>query len=110
MDISAHDRDDNKIISLKGRLDTVTSTDLGKWLEDNFTPPSSKAVLDFSQVEYISSAGLRVILSIMKQMRKYDFAFSICCPHEHVNEVLEISGFTTLIPVHQTLDKCLEQE
>ena len=109
MEISTYSKENNTIISIQGRLDTITSSELEEWLMMNFTPPAGKAVLDCSKIDYISSAGLRIILNMMKMMKKHAFAFSICCPHEHIKEVFDISGFATLIPVYRALDDCLQQ-
>ena len=56
-------------VAISGRLDTVTSPELEKSLNDNLNDVN-ELVLDFSSVEYISSTGLRVLLSMQKKMAK----------------------------------------
>ena len=107
MDISSYEKEGFKIISLLGRIDSTTSTDFGDWVEKYINPPTSNLILDCSGVDYISSAGLRVILNVMKMTKQHEFVFSICTPQEHVRELLDISGFASLIPVYQSLEDCI---
>ena len=107
MEITLKKQGTTAIIRLEGRLDTTTSPLLSEWLEQQFYPPSGRAVLDLTDINYLSSAGLRVLLGMIKKMRSHDFLFSLCCPHQHLRELLEISGFTALIPVHTNLEDCL---
>ena len=59
-----------------------------------------RLVLDLSGVDFISSAGLRAVLSLFKQTLAAKGAFALCALQPTVLEVLDISGFTNLIPTH----------
>lgn len=108
MEISVESREQAKIIRLAGRLDAVTSPDLEKWAEDMAESPSGGIIMDFSELEYISSAGLRVILNLSRTMKTHTVNFSICNLQAHVREVFEISGFDTIIPIFQTVEECFK--
>ncbi|MCH4166869.1 MAG: STAS domain-containing protein [Megasphaera sp.] len=85
------------IYTLNGRLDTVTAPTLG--VEINELPPNiNRLILDFSNVEYISSAGLRVVLSAQKKMNTQGEMkiLNVC---EAVNEVFELTGFSDILEI-----------
>ena len=82
---------------LRGRIDTSTSTEA-----ENILIPAIEGVddlvLDFKDVEYISSAGLRVLLLIYKQMSRQG-TMKLVNVNEVVREVLEITGFLDIMNV-----------
>jgi len=59
-----------------------------------------KVVIDFSQVDYISSAGLRVLLVAAKSAKSQGGALTLCGLRGNVREVIEVSGFDTLLGAH----------
>ena len=80
---------DKLVIALEGRLDTVSSPDLEKEIKE--VPASVKEiVMDLENLEYISSAGLRVFLYIQKKMAG---GMKIIHANEIVREVFEVTGF-----------------
>ncbi len=107
MDITVSNKDDSKIVIIVGRLDSITSSKLEDWANEHIDSPQNDIIMDFSQLEYISSAGLRVIFNISKVMKKSSYKFSICNAQDHVREVFEISGFDSFIPVYKSIDECL---
>lgn len=84
-------------LALSGRLDTTTAPQLEKELNACFED-ITKLVLDFSDLVYLSSAGLRVILSAQKQMNKQG-SMVICHVDEAVLEVFEITGFLDILTI-----------
>lgn len=95
------------IFSLKGRLDSNTAPQFEKQLLDVLRTPSSHLIFDFDNLEYISSAGLRVILNTAKAYNASPYHFAACAMQEHVQEVFEISGFDSFITIHRTVDESL---
>lgn len=84
-------------IALVGRLDTTTSPELEEELKaslDNI----QELVFDFTQLEYISSAGLRVLLATQKTMNKQGL-MTVCNVNETVMEVFEVTGFVDLLTI-----------
>lgn len=73
-----------------GRLDSVTSGDLYDCLEQNFTPEISNLVLDFSKVDFISSKGLRVLVSVCKNLG--DRKMKVINANESVADIFRLSG------------------
>lgn len=85
------------VLALSGRLDTLTSPELE--LEINALPQEVKAlVLDMNGLEYISSAGLRVLLSAQKKMSKVG-KMTLVGVSEAINEVFEITGFSDVLNI-----------
>ena len=78
-------------IALAGRLDTTTAPQLDDELKEAI-PRVEKLEFDFSKLEYISSAGLRVLLSAQKTMNKQG-SMVIKNVSEEINEIFEVTGF-----------------
>ena len=80
-----------------GRLDTITAPVLEKTLGDNI-PGTKNLVLDMKGLEYISSAGLRVLLGAQKKMMK-NGTMKLVGVCEEVMEVLEMTGFADILTI-----------
>ena len=85
------------IIDLEGRLDTLTAPALEKTIADSIGS-SENLVLDFKRLEYISSAGLRVLLSAQKRLQKSG-SMKLIHVCEDVMEVLEMTGFADILTI-----------
>ena len=83
------------IIEIAGRLDTITAPALDKTIQEDIGD-ATDLVLDIKGVEYISSAGLRVLLSAQKKMQKAGSmkVINVC---EAVMEVFEMTGFADIL-------------
>ena len=85
-------------IELTGRLDTVTSTELADAVaKETVTEPL--IVIDFKALEYISSAGLRVLLSAQQKMNKQG-SMKVINVSDGVKEIFEITGFSKILTVN----------
>lgn len=84
-------------LSLTGRLDTTTAPELEAVIKENITGVTN-LVMDFAGLEYLSSAGLRVILSAQKAMNKQG-EMVIRNVNETINEVFEITGFIDILTI-----------
>lgn len=84
-------------VSLAGRLDTVTSPDLEKALADALTDVK-ELTFDLAKLEYVSSAGLRVLLSAQKKMSVAG-KMVVKNVSEIVNEIFEVTGFSDILTI-----------
>lgn len=84
-------------LALEGRLDTTTAPQLEAEVKDSLTGVS-ELILDFTALEYISSAGLRVVLSAQKAMNKQG-RMVVRGVNEYVMEVLEVTGFADILTI-----------
>ena len=91
MDINMSKNGTELTVKLTGRLDTLTSPDLEEQLESELNGVE-KLVFDFEKLEYISSAGLRVILGAMQIMEEQG-EMIVRSVNDNVREVFEITGF-----------------
>ena len=100
MEISTHKVSDMLVVDMAGRLDTSTS---GKAYDEMVKIAQSgviKVVLNLDKLEYVSSAGLRVILTAAKLLRASTGEMKICNAKGVVREVLETAGFDHLIQIY----------
>ena len=97
MTIDKQLNDSKLTLALPGRLDTTTSPELEAVIKENIAGVTN-LVMDFAGLEYISSAGLRVILSAQKTMNKQG-EMVIRNVNEAINEVFEITGFIDILTI-----------
>ena len=90
--------------AVTGRIDTVTSEEAYKMGED-IVQRNAKTVLDMSDMDYLSSAGLRVLLRLKKLAKKDGKEFTISGPSGIVKSVLEDSGMDSLFDIRASLDE-----
>ena len=85
------------IVNIAGRLDTTTAPELEKELMDSIEG-IAKLVLDFAELEYLSSAGLRVLLQAQKTMNKQG-EMIIKNVNETINDIFEVTGFIDILTI-----------
>lgn len=82
-----------------GRVDSATAGELEKSLAPLFDTPGRHAIVDLSALDYISSAGLRIVLMSAKRAKQIQARLILCGMAPHVREVFEISGFMKILEV-----------
>lgn len=87
------------VVSPHQRLDTGTAPEAQQEFSTLVDRGVRRIVVDFSDVAYVGSAGLRVLLSTAKRLRAVGGELRVCSLNETVQEVFEISGFCDLLPV-----------
>ncbi len=97
LNITTNKEEDRLLVGLEGRLDTVTSQDLEKTLQDSLDGVN-ELVLDFDGLEYISSAGLRVLLANQKIMMKRG-GMKLVRVHDEIMEIMDITGFSEILTI-----------
>ena len=96
LDIKKNVEDDKVTLQLKGRLDTTTADNLQEIVND--LPEVKTLIFDFKELDYISSAGLRILLQLKKQMMdKGEMIVESC--NSSVLEVFEITGFKDFLTI-----------
>ena len=88
---------EDTIIEVSGRLDTVTAPELEKTINEDIEG-TKNLVLDIKGVEYISSAGLRVLLAAQKKISKTGL-MKVMNPCPEVMEIFEVTGFTEILTI-----------
>jgi anti-anti-sigma factor len=102
MEISTRRQGEAWIVALAGNLDSATSPKAQQELESIVSRGAHRIAVDFSALDYISSAGLRVLLGIAKTVKAKGGALRTFGLNHTVREVFDISGFSTILPVFPT--------
>ena len=97
LNISKTINDDRMNIVLEGRLDTVTSQNLEEELKDSLDGVK-ELILDFGGLNYISSAGLRVLLATQKIMMKQG-EMKLVRVNDEIMEIMDITGFSEILTI-----------
>jgi anti-sigma B factor antagonist len=99
MQVDVEQRDDVLVVRVTGSIDGLTSPDLQRALDEQVAAGQTRIVAAFDQVNYTSSAGLRVLLGTVKAVRARSGDFRLAGVRDDVRRVLELSGFLTIIKV-----------
>ncbi|MDO5849573.1 MAG: STAS domain-containing protein [Methanobacteriaceae archaeon] len=98
MDIQKEFNDKELTLLINGRVDTYTAPELETAINEELDNINS-LILDFQNLEYISSAGLRVLVATQKKAKKQDFIFKIKNVNDVVNEILRMSKFDKILTI-----------
>lgn len=108
MKLTSKDVGDVKVVSVWGNLDTNTSPDAEEFFNDLVTAGAAKILLNLGDLNFISSAGLRVLLALSKQLRGGAGELRLCALNNNVKDVFEISGFSTILGIYEGEDEALD--
>ena len=97
------------VVSVKGRMDAVTAPEFEKSLSDLISKGDNMFLLDFSALDYISSAGLRSILATAKKLKEKQGKIVIAGLRGPVEEVFKISGFYSIFKIFGTEEAALKE-
>ena len=109
MEVIEKKQEGMSILRLLGRLDSNTSPDFEKKVFEVIEDGTTRLVVDFEDLDYISSAGLRVVLKAAKSVKRSDGKIVLCSMKDYIKEVFEIAGFVSLFPIASTLDGALKE-
>ena len=101
MDINVSTHDNVTLIEVSGRIDSMNASQLGEALANEINGGHNQMVLDLANVEYMSSAGLREIVSALKKIRATG-DLRLAQPSSRVREVLEMAGLDTIFRIYGT--------
>ena len=99
-----------KWLQLKGRVDSITGPELEKRFEELVSEGGRKVVVNFSGITFISSAGLRVLLSAQKAMRRLGGEYILFEVPDAVLEVIRLSGFHKIFSIANSLEEITKKE
>ena len=91
-----------------GRIDGSNYLECQNILESGIDPDENAMILDFGQLGYISSAGLRVCLVVAKKYNEPGKAFGICNLSSSIRDIVTVSGFDQIIPLHESQSAAIE--
>lgn len=107
MDVSIHQYDHVAVVVITGSIDALTADALVTTLLAELQQGRTRLVADFSAVEYTSSAGLRVLLTTLKDARQRGGDLRLAHIRPNVRQVLELSGFTSILKCFPDRDSAI---
>jgi len=102
VEIKASKKDKATVVAIDGRLDSSNAGLLEKKITDLLADGEKNLVFDFTAMDYISSAGLRVLLMAVKKSKAEGGKVVLSALTENVKEVFDIAGFTSIFPIFAT--------
>ena len=96
------------VVALQGRLDTNTSAILEEELLELADEKSHRIVVDLSELGFISSSGLRVLLTAGKKSKRVTGRIVLCALTDHVKQVFDVAGFTMLFSMYPSQEDAVK--
>ncbi len=109
MDISVQQSDQISIVSIAGSIDALTADQITGCIDEQISSGEKHLVLDLSEVEFMSSAGLRAILGALKETRRKGGDLYLAGAQVGVDRVLKMSGFSKILKTYDSVDNALAQ-
>ena len=98
MNITKNYNEKELTLSIEGRIDTITSQDLDKEINEELGNFDS-LIMDFTDLEYISSAGLRLMIATQKKLKTDHIPFVIKHVNDNISEIFRMSGFDKILKI-----------
>jgi len=96
------------IVSIKGQIDASNSNKIHTTIMDKIKTGCNSMILDFSEVNYISSAGLRILIYASKTISKKSGNFSICSLSKEVEQIFQVTGLDKILDTYKDLKANLD--
>ena len=108
MDIITRKEGKVVIVSVRGRMDAVTSLDFEKSMSALISAGGNIFVISLNQMDFISSSGLRSILRVAKQLKPNGGKLMFANLQDTVKDVFKISGFSTIFTIYETEEEAIK--
>jgi len=103
MDINVKTVDQVTVVKIVGDIDGKTASQVQEQVSP-LVQPESKILLDMSQVEYMSSAGLRLLLSTYRQVSSNQASIVLAGVNEEIQDTMSATGFLRFFTIHDTVE------
>ena len=107
MDVNFDRKDGVIVIEVKGRLESGDALGFEQSVRTGIDEAARAVIMDFRELAYISSAGLRAVLMTSKSLQKRETPFIVCALPDNVGEVFRISGLDKIIAVQPSTAEAL---
>jgi len=108
MEVIEKRQDGVSILTLVGRLDANTSAGFREQLLEIIKDGTNNIILDCERLDYISSAGLRIVLEASKQVKQVEGKVVLCSLQDYIKEVFEVAKFDAFLPIATTVEEALK--
>jgi anti-sigma B factor antagonist len=95
------------LVEVSGRIDSMNANELGTALTETIDHGNVQLVLDLASVEYMSSAGLRELVTALKKVKRETGDMRLAQPSPRVREVLEMAGLDTIFRIFSTQSEAI---
>lgn len=107
MEFRVDNQDHATSIGIIGSIDALTADEVEQVLQKQIGEGKLHIVIDMAEVDYVSSVGLRVFLTALKDIRRRDGDLRLACAQPSVSRMLNMSGFTSIIKFFDTVDEAM---
>lgn len=101
--------DGTTVVMLPRRFDVDTASAVDSELKPVIAQKPARLLFDLSNTDYVSSAGMRVLLNVLHMVRHNGGTVALSSPGRQVQYVLEVTRFTKIFPVYSTRERALEE-
>ena len=108
MDISEDRRADAVVLALSGKLDATTAKTFEDRILGVFNSGAQRLVVDLSQLEYVSSSGLRVFLLAAKRLQATEGKIVFCGLQDQIRQVFDLAGFSSILSIYGSRDEAIK--
>ncbi len=109
MKMSTRNESGATVVSVKGKVDTVTAPEFGKYLNEQISKNQNSLIVNMAELYYMTSAGLREILGAGKELKDKGHEILLAGLQDNIRDVFQISGFASLFKIFDTEKSALEQ-
>lgn len=109
MNVSVEKVGEVAVVAVAGQINSANAAEIEARLLEQIEQGERRCVLDLGKLDYISSAGLRVVLVLAKRLKENQGRLALCNLQPHVREVFDISGFLAILNVTDNRDQALAQ-
>ncbi len=106
--MAAHEAKTVQVVDIMGRFDVLTANKVETALDQSIEDGAHILVCDLSKTEYVSSAGIRVIISTAKKLQRMGGMLAFCCLMPEVERVFEMTGLLRLFKVFTTRQQAVD--
>lgn len=107
MNVTTREENGIAIVEIDGKLDTATSPAAQENLTAMISEGKKKILINLAKLDYIASSGLRVLLTLAKDLEQGGGALRICNLNKVVQEIFDISGFSSILKVFPSESEAL---
>lgn len=100
MEAEVEEKGDVVVVRVQGRFDAATAPQIEKQVNSIIDTGHFKLIFNFENVDYLSSAGMRLLLSVSKKLDKLEGKVVACNMNDEVLEVIKIAGFNQILEIY----------
>lgn len=108
MEVGERKLDGAMVVTPRGSLDSNTSRQFEERLFSLIRQGDNRLIIDLEDVDYISSAGLRVIIKAVKELKQGEGQLILCSMKDYIRELFELSGFASFLPIYPSLEESIQ--